>query len=456
MKILLVKPWLDSFNWYHSHMLGLAYLAGYVRQKGHDVRILDASFLKLDEAGLLSALRQEKADIVGITAMTHEIPRARKIAACVKAISPATPTIIGGPHATACPGRTLSEIPDIDFAVAGEGERPFELLLEKLDGGSREFGAIRGLAFRRGSEVVFNGPQESFLDLSSSPQPAVDLYYGRGWFKEHPKSEYRIFASRGCPFSCAYCMRVLGSKVRWRNTDAVLDEWTKAVQYYGAKVVFFHDEIFLYDNPHTHAILDGILPIGIHRDAVFNGMTHVKLVNEEILRKAKAANCRKICIGIESGNNEVLKRVHRNYTIEEANAAVQMIKRHDIRPFTFFILGHPGETHRTVRDTIAAAVRLNPFEIGMGIMVPYPGTEIYELAKAGKGGYALAEADWDAYDRYAGRALIFQQFSYRQLVAYQVIGYLLFFIVNGKLRGMVEYFAPKLRAVFRILRGKRL
>jgi radical SAM superfamily enzyme YgiQ (UPF0313 family) len=185
-------------------------------------------------------------------------------------------------------------------------------------------------------------------------------------------------------------------------------------------------------------------------------MTHVKLVNDEILAKAKEANCYKICIGVESGNNDVLKRVHRNYTIEEAHAAVQMIKRHKIRPFTFFILGHPGETHRTLRDTIAAAVRINPFEIGMGIMVPYPGTEIYDLARQSKGGYKLTDADWDAYDRYGGRALTFEKFTYRQLLAYQIVGYLLFFILNGKFKGMFNYVYPKLHAVRRLVSGKAL
>ncbi len=456
MNVLLVKPWLDSFNWYHSHMLGLAYLAGFIRSKGHTVEILDASFLRIDEKGLASALRERRPDLIGITAMTHEIPRARKIAARARVLFPRTPIVIGGPHATARPAETVREIPELDYAVAGEGETPMQLLLEKLDGGDRDVSAVPGLAFRDGAQVVYTGPQKEFFDLTTAPGPAVDLYYGDGWFADHPKNEYRIYASRGCPFQCAYCMRVLGSRVRWRTTASVLEEWETAVRRYGARVVFFHDEIFLYDNPHSHAILDGVIGTGIQHHAVFNAMTHVRLVNEEILRKAKEANCYKICIGVESGNNEILKRVHRPYTIEEADAAVRTIKRHGIRPFTFFILGHPGETHRTIRDTIAAAVRINPFEMGMGIMVPYPGTEIYELAKAGKGGYRLTGADWDAYDRYGGHALAFERFSYRQLIGYQVIGYLLFFVLNGKFRGMFTYFAPKARAVLRILAGRRL
>jgi anaerobic magnesium-protoporphyrin IX monomethyl ester cyclase len=456
MKILFIKPWPDSFNWYHSHMLGLAYLAGYMRERGHQVEIVDASFLRLDEIGLKQILRHKKAEIVGITSMTHEIPRARRIARYMKSISPHVPIVLGGPHATARPVETLEEMPYLDFAVSGEGERPLELLCERLDSGRRDFENIRGLAFRLKWEIAFGGPQQEYVDLSSLPQPAVDLYYSKGWFKENPRSEYRIFASRGCPFQCAYCMRVLGSKVRWRNPEDVIQEWDTAVRYYNANVVFFHDEIFLYDNPHTHRILDGIIPTGIHRKAVFNAMTHVKLVDDDILEKARRANCYKICIGIESGNNDILKRVHRNYTIEEADAAVQRIKRHNIRPFAFFILGHPGETHKTIRDTIYAAIKINPFEIGMGIMVPYPGTEIYHLAKSNQGGYKLLNTDWDAFDRYGGRALAFDNFTSRQLLVYQIIGYLLFFALNGKIKGMFDYMFPKLKAIKHLVLNRQL
>lgn len=456
MKILFIKPWPDSFNWYHSHMLGLAYMAGYMREKGHSVEIVDASFLRLDEIALQQVLRHKKADIVGITSMTHEIPRARRIAHYMKSIYPQVPIVLGGPHATARPVETLQEIPDLDFAISGEGERPLELLCERLDSGRKDFEDIRGLAFRNKAEIAFAVPQSQYVDISSVPQPAVDLYYSKGWFKDNPRSEYRIFASRGCPFKCAYCMRVLGSKVRWRNPEDVIEEWEQAVRYYGAKVVFFHDEIFLYDNPQTHRILDGIVPTGIQREAVFNAMTHVRLVNDEVLEKARRANCYKICIGVESGNNDILKRVHRNYTIEEADAAVQQIKRNNIRPFAFFILGHPGETHKTIRNTISAAIRINPFEIGMGVMVPYPGTEIYDLAKSNQGGYKLLKTDWDAFDRYGGRALAFDNFTYRQLLLYQIIGYLLFFVLNGKFKGMIDYVYPKLTAIKRLVLNRQL
>jgi anaerobic magnesium-protoporphyrin IX monomethyl ester cyclase len=456
MRVLLIKPWENSFNWYRSHMLSLVYLAGYIRSLGHKVEIIDASFERLTQEQLVKRIADTQADIAGITAMTHEIPKARIIFKSIKSINPGILTIIGGPHASARPKETLEEIPDIDFAVAGEGEKPFEQLLQTIEDQNYNYINIKGLAFRSGSEVIYNGNHDCYLDLKTIPQPAVDLYYTKDWFKNKKNSEYRIFASRGCPFRCAYCMRVLGNKVRWRNTDDIIEEWIKAVRYYGAKTVFFHNEIFLYDNANTHAILDNIIKSGIQKEARFIAMTHVNLINEEILQKAREANCYKICIGVESGNNEILNRIHRNYTIDEANEAVQKVKKYNIRPFAFYILGHPGETHRTIRDTIRSAVKINPYEMGMGIMVPYPGTEIFTLASENREGYELTDVDWDGYNRYGNTALKFKNFSNRQLLYYQIIGNMLFYILNGKIIGLIRYVSPKIKAVFRLLIGKKL
>ncbi|MBZ0264536.1 B12-binding domain-containing radical SAM protein [bacterium] len=456
MNVLLVKPWGDAFNWYHSHMLGLAYVAGYVRGQGHKVEILDAAFHRMGAGDLLSEITQRKCDVVGVTAMTHEMVRAKEIFEVVKENKPSIHTILGGPHTSARPEETLKEIPQLDFSIAGEGEVPFTELLAQLDG-TCDFEKIKGLAFRRNGDTHFNGRQSDFLDLKTIPQPAVDLYYKKDWFKTHPDSEYRLFASRGCPFKCGYCMRVLGDRVRWRDPEAVVEEWEKAVRYYGAEKVFLHDEIFLYKNETTHQILDAILRTNIPQISYFNCMTHPKLVDEELLEKAKRANCNLICIGVESGNNRVLKNSGRNYKIEEADQAVQKIKRAGIKPFTFFILGHPGETHKSIWDTIRAAVRINPFEIGLGVMVPYPGTKIYDYASEGKFGYKLnLEKDWDAYDRYGGSALKIKRLPRRVLMIYQIIGYLSFFLMNGKFRGMFNYLKPKIGAVVRLLSGKGL
>jgi anaerobic magnesium-protoporphyrin IX monomethyl ester cyclase len=111
MRVLLIKPWENSFNWYHSHMLSIAYLAGYIRTLGHKVEIIDGSFDRLNQEQLINRLKNTQADIVGITSMTHEVPKARIIFKFVKSVKPGIHTVIGGPHASARPRETLEEIP---------------------------------------------------------------------------------------------------------------------------------------------------------------------------------------------------------------------------------------------------------------------------------------------------------------------------------------------------------
>ena len=148
MRVLLIKPWDNSFNWYHSHMLSLAYLAGYIRSLGHNVEIIDASFERLNQEQLINRIKDSQADIAGVTSMTHEIPKARTIFKSIKLINPGIRTILGGPHATARPKETLKEIPELDFAIAGEGEKPFEQLLQTIGHQECIYNNIKGLAFR--------------------------------------------------------------------------------------------------------------------------------------------------------------------------------------------------------------------------------------------------------------------------------------------------------------------
>ena len=455
MRVLLVKPWPDSFSWYRSHMVSLVYLASSLRDAGHKVRIIDGHFMKLDEDAVCRMVGAEKAGLVGITAMTHEIPRAQKIARYLKENGIDAPVVIGGPHATAVPERTLSECEAFDYVIAGEGENAIKRLADSLENGETP-DDIPGLARRENGGVCFVPSEQEYVEPAEIPMPAVDLYYQPGHFENTKDDEYRIFTSRGCPYNCAFCMQVLGRKLRWRPVDDVIAEWRQAVELYKAKKVFVHDEIFLWNNERTHEILDRLIETGLNQKHYWYAMTRVELVDRPLLEKAKKAGCRRIYIGIESGNDLILHKIHREYTVNQAIEAVRTVKSCGLEVFTFFILGHPGESDGTVIDSILTAVRMAPTEMGMGIMVPYPGTEVYDLAAAGKEGYTLNNAGWEAYDRYGGEAMTIDGLPGKRLVKYQIFGYLAMYIYNLQFRNMIRYFAPKVKAVFRILIGKRL
>ncbi|MFC1549566.1 hypothetical protein ACFL4R_01700, partial [Nitrospirota bacterium] len=120
--------------------------------------------------------------------------------------------------------------------------------------------------------------------------------------------------------------------------------------------------------------------------------------------------------------------------------AVRIIKSHGISMSTYFILGHPGETRETVKKTQRLAIELNTKLIAVGVMVPYPGTRIYEMAKRGEGGYRLLSEDWSHYDKYGGQALELEGLTYRDLMKYQKQTLILFYLKNLRLLDAIAYF----------------
>jgi radical SAM superfamily enzyme YgiQ (UPF0313 family) len=134
---------------------------------------------------------------------------------------------------------------------------------------------------------------------------------------------------------------------------------------------------------------------------------------------------------VESGSAEILKRIDKSITKEMAINSVRTARKSGLQTNAFFIIGHPGETKRTALETVLFAARLGADGIAVGIMVPYPGTEIWQMAKDGQYNYRLLSTDWRQYDKYFGHALEIKGFSHRQMEFFQVMTYIWFYIRRG-------------------------
>src|SRR3989339_1526541 len=132
---------------------------------------------------------------------------------------------------------------------------------------------------------------------------------------------------------------------------------------------------------------------GINKKIKWLGLTRINFVNRELMKLAKEAGCFKLEMGVESGDDEILKKIGKGFTVNEVIKAVNIIKDTGIELMTYYILGHPYENIKTLRKTLNLAVRLNTDGIAVGLMVPYPGTKIYEMASKGAGGYKLISND---------------------------------------------------------------
>ncbi len=431
MRIALVNPCADLELQTHRHGVGhlcLCYVAACLLRDGHDVRVIDAKTERLPVSVVVDRIGDSAPSIVGVTAMTHEITHAAQICAAVKQVCPRCVTIVGGPHATALPERTLREFRGIDVAVRGEGERTACELAAAVNAGAArsDWSAIAGMAFRNGDEVCLTPTRPETTDLDALPFPAWELF--------PRKAHWPLYAGRGCPFRCAFCQRVLGGRIRMRSVDNVLAEIDELEARTGIRASWFQDETFGASRSWTHEFLDRLIARSERKGYVWRWKANFRanLTDPALYRKMRRAGCKMLDFGIESGSAVILKRIHKDITLEQARRAIRAARAAGIRTNAFFIIGHPGENWATALQTARFAARVGADDIAVGVMVPYPGTEIWEMAHRGQWGYRLVSEDWRFYDKYLGHALELRKLSHRELELLQSLTYLAFYATTGR------------------------
>lgn len=417
--IAIVEPWYDTPNWGRN---GLAFLAGYLRQfPGFDITIIDAKLERLNFQQVLERIQTIGPHVVGLTAFTNEIKPAAYQAALVKESLPGAVTVIGGAHVTAIPRATLEEFSSFDLAVVGEGEITFHELCQAIRDGE-DFRDLPGLAFRDDGRVTLTAERERILDQNLIPAPAWDLLPAA--------EEYWIQTVRGCPFNCHFCMNPNGRIARKRTIPHVMAEIEHVLETYHPKALRFGDELFTVDMARSHELMDAMIEAGIPDRCTWDCQTHVRFVDLELLSKLKRAGCFRVEMGIETGDEEKLRVLGKGTSMDSILRAGAAARAARIPFGTFFIIGQPNETAASIKSTIDLAVKLNPDLPIIGIMCPYPGTEVSRMAAANEGGYRLLTTDWDEYNKQIGGAMAFANLSRSQIEWIQIFAYVKVFLYN--------------------------
>lgn len=455
LKIALIKPPQTYANWYKRPMLGISYICSFLEQNGYECRIFDSIFSSLTDSQLLEQVLRYKPDVVGFTAMSFEVGNAARIATAIKERMN-IPTILGGCHITALPQKTLQEFPVFDYGVFGEGEFTTLELIEYIHGKRQDIKSIKGIVYRSADNKVYvNEPRPPLTEeeLNNLPLPAFYQYYGNDRAALTGKNAYYVmFSARGCPYSCVFCMTVLGKKVRRRSADNILAELDHAISAYGVHSIDFADEIFLFDNHLTRELLTLMIERGYSRKLRWSGLTHANMVNEELIHLAKKAGCYRLEMGVESGDDEILKKIgKKGVSVKKIKESVKIVKDAGIKMGTYYIIGHPGETRETLRKTIDLAVELNTDTIAVGIMSPYPGTKVYEMALRGEEGYKLLSTDWSDYDKYGGKALELRDIPYKELERLQMRAIFYLYLKNFRFIDLLQYLWVRRGAIFYFL-----
>jgi anaerobic magnesium-protoporphyrin IX monomethyl ester cyclase len=399
MRVLLINPFYPISET-PSPPLGLAFLAAALEAAGVEVKILDLVVYPFRLRMLEFLLKQFKPQMVGVTAVTMTFDKAVNIIREVKRIDPEILTVMGGPHVTFCARETLQDYPELDVVVLGEGEKTVVELARAAEA-RLDRPAVEGIAFRNGSEICLTAPREFIPNLDTLPPPARHLL---------PLGRYRalgmpisLTTSRGCPFKCIFCIgrKMVGTRVRYRNPLKVADEleYLSRLHFHQINVA---DDLFTANRKHCLAICDEIIKRKLQVN--WTSFARVDTVSDEILQKMSAAGCSAVSFGIESANAEILKTIKKGITLPQVAAAVDMCNRAGIIPHASFILGLPGETPETIKETMEFGRSLQDKGLSHGfhLLAPFPGTEVREQSSTFN--IKILTNDWSRY--HANRAIV--------------------------------------------------
>lgn len=399
VKIALVNP--PLFPGVARHPtgvpIGLAYLAAVAEKNGYTVKVVDCLPLDMDFNEMKREVASFKPDIIGITSMTVTFPSALQAAHVLKESCPAALTVLGGPHATFMDVDTLNECADVDVVVRREGEETF-LELADCATEKRKFDEVAGITFRKNGKIVQTPDRPFIQNLDELPYPAYHLFPlekyrpGRSIFG---KKILPIITSRGCPFQCSFCVtsRMVGKKFRARSPKSVVDELEWLKNEHGAEAFCFYDDALTLDRKRIIEICEEIKnrKIGVPWDC----QTRADLVSREILDKMADVECQLVSFGVESGSTQQLKAMGKGTTVEQNENAISWAKEAGLLVAISMVIGYPGETVETLKETLDFIDRVKPDVVYLCTAAPYPGTALYELVK--DLGWKMSE-DWSKYD----------------------------------------------------------
>jgi anaerobic magnesium-protoporphyrin IX monomethyl ester cyclase len=396
LKVTLVYPYFRPSNdnsIFRSPPLGLGYLAAALKKRGYEVELVDCTFMGKDQAA--RQICNSTAEVVGFYSMFSMKKTTLQLAQAVRDSRGGDCLLVaGGPLPSWAPESFLGVF---DAVAVGEGE---ETMVELVDCVARdaEPSGVKGLVLRDGKRMVETGKRGFVADLDGLAFPARELFDNNAYKKYYQQSfgytTTSMMTSRGCPFSCDFCSRpIFGTNLRTRSAQNIAQE-VEQVKALGYERIWFADDCFTANRSHLLDVCREIYQR--HLDVGWECLSRVDTMDEEVARKMMRAGCIRVFFGIESGNDSVLATMNKKITVSQAKRAVSAARAGGLQVGAFFIVGYPGETDRTVLDTVRFASSLPLDYLSFTLPYPIPGTPLYERVKH-KG---VAIVDWEEPKNY--------------------------------------------------------
>lgn len=353
--------------------LSLLYVAAILEREGVQVDIIDMAAEQLDYSEALQRIKKFSPDLLGFSITTISF---HPVLHWINRFKAATglPVLVGGEQVRLYPFETMSHM-SIDFCIVGEADLPLPQFISAFRE-RRPFDGIKSLGFRENGRAVIDQTLQGIPDIDLVPFPARHLIknelYGNIFTRN--KNFTAMLSARGCPFACAFC-NANQQKYRARSPRNFVDEIELNLSKHGIRDFDIYDSTFTADRNRVYAICEEIrnrkLAVG------FSVRSRVDVVTREMIDALRSAGCHTIMYGIESSNQDILKRMNKGISPEQIMETVTYTNKSGIETLGFFMFGFPGENHQTVKNTIEFSLKLPLDYAQFTPLLPFPETEIY-------------------------------------------------------------------------------
>ena len=372
MRVLFAVP--GSYNpkqTYREYPLGVGFLGTLLKQAaGHEVRIFDQNAEAVDDLVFLQRVAEFQPALVGFSVITPNYPVARKQIQAIKRQYPQVSVIAGGIHATLFAEDLVAD--GADVVVLGEGEASIIELVARLESGG-DLAGLPGLVFHNRTGQVIRTPGFA-PNAPLASLPVVD----RALYNLPRYTHHSMLASRGCPHHCAFCCNYTGAlrtesvAVRWH--EEVLGEMELLRDKFGAKEIFFADDLFLLRKTDILKFCESAIArrLGVGWIA----QMRADQVDSRVAEAMRAAGCQRIYFGVEAGSDQILRRAKKGMTAAQIARGVRAAKGAGLRLKTGWIYGLPGSLEEQYAS-IPFMLELRPHEISIHQLIPFPGTVYY-------------------------------------------------------------------------------
>ncbi|MBN2718089.1 MAG: cobalamin-dependent protein [Deltaproteobacteria bacterium] len=387
--------------------LGIAYIAAWIEKKIPDIEVSvfdalvegfshshkegDRIYWGVPDNQIQERIQFENPDILAISCQfSVQSGIVSRLCQKIKEYLPNLIIVVGGPHASSHAKEMLTQSDQIDFIISGEGEAPFEALVQCLRLNS-DFSDVPGLVFRKDGAIAHN-PKKFIENIDDLPFPAwhllkISLYQVAAtsrWLESRIPS-VNMLTSRGCPFKCNFCgiQVASGKKFRPRSAESVLQEIDILVNKYGFREIHFEDDNMTLNPRRAEKIFDGLIArnYGIQWAAP-SGLA-IWTLNETLISKMKQSGCIGANIAIESGNAYTLKHIiNKPLHYHKVEEVARLLRKYNIPTTGFWVIGIPGETRRMIWESLEYCKRLGLDNNQIAAAYAYKGTRLYDICHA--------------------------------------------------------------------------